>query len=283
MKKLFLLPVLFLMLLLTSCQLTDNSTYTDDLKLNIQHINESDSDKNIDISYPVFGGIENKEAITIVNSSISNYVTAEYDEFQNALTTKNQSVITDATANGTGDSSDTNDSDDSDDSDDSSDSDDAATGSDTTKAGSGSTGEPIRLTMSFKITYNKNDYLCVVQTYEKELGQNKTFTGQRSFLFSLKNAAYLSLGEVFDFDSGFSAYINKAIEAELDKGAYNTYDRDNGFTGISKDCSFYIDHNYLYIYYNALEISPDMDIVPTFAFKIKDLKKYFNDDFTNIF
>ncbi|HMM05706.1 MAG TPA: hypothetical protein PKD52_03425 [Clostridiales bacterium] len=289
MKKLFLLPVLFLMLLLTSCQFTDNSTYTGDLKLNIQHINESDNDKNIDISYPVFGGIENKEAITIINSSISNYVTAEYDEFQNALTTKNQSVITDAATNGSGDSSDSNDSDDSDDSDISDDSDNSgASGDDTAANGSGtantgSTGEPIRLTMSFKITYNKNDYLCVVQTYEKELGQNKTFTGQRSFLFSLKNAAYLSLGEVFDFDSGFPAYINKGIEAELDKGAYNTYDRDNGFTGISKDCNFYIDHNYLYIYYNALEISPDMDIVPTFAFKIKDLKEYFNDDFTNIF
>ncbi len=295
MKKLFLLPILLLMLLLTSCQLAGDSTYTGDLKLNIQHIKESDSDKNIDISYPVFGGIENKEAITIINTSISNYVTAEYDEFQNALTAKNQSVITDAAANGAGDSSDSNDSDNSDDSDDSDDSDasddsedsddsgdDAAvTGSDTAKTDS--TGEPIRLTMSFKITYNKNDYLCVVQTYKKELGENKTFTGQRSFLFSLKNAAYLSLGEVFDFDSGFSAYINKAIEAELDKGAYNTYDSDNGFTGISKDCNFYIDHDYLYIYYNALEISPDMDIVPTFVFKIKDLKEYFNDDFTNIF
>ncbi len=282
MKRLLLLPILFLLLLLTSCQLTDNSTYTGDLKLNIQHINESDSKKNIDISYPVFGGIENKEAITIINTSISNYVTAEYDEFENALTTKNQSVITDTAANGagtgTGDSSDSTDSTDSDDSDDS-----TATGDDAGDTKAGSTGEPIRLTMSFKITYNKNDYLCVVQTYEKELGQNKTFTGQRSFLFSLKNAAYLSLGEVFDFDSGFSAYINKAIEAELDKGAYNTYDSDSGFTGISKDCNFYIDANYLYIYYNALEISPDMDIVPTFVFKIKDLKEYFNDDFTNIY
>ena len=162
MKKLFLLPILLLMLLLTSCQLADDSTYTGDLKLNIKHINESDSDKNIDISYPVFGGIENKEAITIINTSISNYVTAEYDEFQNALTTKNQSVITDAAANGAG-ADEQDDSDYSDNSDDSENADDAAaTGDDTagSKEGSGSTGEPIRLTMSFKITYNKNDYLC---------------------------------------------------------------------------------------------------------------------------
>lgn len=273
MKKLLLIPVfLCLVLLLTSCQLSDNSTYTGDLKLNIQHINESDTKKNIDISYPVFGGISNKEAVTIINSSISNYVDAEYDEFQNALTTTDQSVIPGAsTDDGAGgdDTSDTGD--------------DGGTATDGGSGGSGSTGEPISLSMSFKITYNKNDYLCVVQTYEKELGQNKTFVGQRSFLFSLEDAAYLSLGEVFDFDGDFPTYINDAIKAELAKGTYHTYDGDNGFTGISKDCSFYIDNDYLYIYYNALEISPDMDVIPTFAFKIKDVEKYMNDDYTDIY
>lgn len=285
MKRLFLIPVLLMMLLLTSCQLADNSTYTGDLKLNIKHINESDASKNIDISYPVFGGIDNKEAITIINSSISNYVTSEYDEFQNALTTKNQSVITDVAADGDSADTDNADGDTESDSDDSGS--DTATDSETdtaaTETGSGSTGEPISLTMSFKITYNRNDYLCIVQTYEKELGENKTFTGQRSFLFSLKNAAYLSLGEVFNFDSEFPTYINSAIETELDKGTYNTYDGDSGFTGISKDCNFYIDNDYIYIYYNALEISPDMDVTPTFAFKIKDVEKYFNDEFTDIY
>lgn len=272
MKKLFLIPVILLMLLLTSCQVSDNSTYTGDLKLNIQHINESDTSKNIEISYPVFGGISNKEAITIINSSISNYVSAEYDEFQNALTTTDQSVITDTAAGDGPDGDDNSDT-----------GDDSDTAAEDGSGGSGSTGEPISLSMSFKITYNKNDYLCVVQTYEKELGQNKTFVGQRSFLFSLENATYLSLGEVFDFDSDFPTYINNAIKAELDKGTYHTYDGDNGFTGISKDCSFYIDNDELYIYYNALEISPDMDVIPTFAFKIKDVEQYLNDDYADIY
>jgi hypothetical protein len=274
MKKLLLIPVLIFMLLLTSCQFVNNSSYTGDLKLNIQHINESDTSKNIEISYPVFGGISNKEAITIINSSISNYVSAEYDEFQNALTTKNQSVITDTTDDGDNEDGNTTDTEEDAESDA-----DNASGSE----GIGSTGEPISLSMSFKITYNKNDYLCVVQTYKKELGQNKTFVGQRSFLFSLKDAAYLSLGEVFDFDSDFPTFINNAIEAELAKGTYHTYEGDNGFTGISKDCSFYIDNDNLYIYYNALEISPDMDVTPTFAFKIKSVEHYMNDEFADIF
>lgn len=270
MKKLLLIPILLLLLTLSACQGQNSGAYSAELKLNIEHINENDANKNIDIAYPVFGGISNKETITIVNTSIYNYVKSEYDEFENALTNTDQHVISagDGTTDGDTDADSAD-----------SDSDNGSPAS----SGSGNS-EPISLTMSFKITYNKNDCLCVVQTFQKELGQNKTFNGQRSFFFSLENAAYLSLGQIFNFDnSEFTAFINDKIKAQLKTAAYTTYDGDKGFTGISKNCNFYFDNEYLYLYYNALEISPDMDVIPTFAFKIEDVKPYLNEDYVNIF
>ena len=95
MKKLFLIPILLASLFLCACQDSDEEDYTSQLRLNITHIDESDDEKEIHISYPVFGGIENKEAVTIINTSISNFVNSQYDEFQNALTSTEQDALSD--------------------------------------------------------------------------------------------------------------------------------------------------------------------------------------------
>lgn len=283
MKKLFLIPVFLLSVILCGCQLGGAEDYTSQLRLNINHINEKDEEKEINISYPVFGGIDDKETITIINTSISNFVNSQYTEFQKALTATEQDELSDTKAlldsakTGDGNTSaksteageylkDTDD--DSDDEDDKS---------------KEAAKDPIVLSMTFKITYNKNNYLCVIQTYDKDLGENKKFNGQRSFFFSLESATYLSLGEIFDFSEAFTDYINTEINKKLAEGAYTTYDDNSGFTGISKTSKFYIDSNNLYIYYDALEISPDKDTIPTFMFRLKDVKKYLNEDFVGMF
>lgn len=287
MKKLFLIPVVLFSVFLCGCQMDGTEDYTSQLKLNINHINEKDEEKEINISYPVFGGIDDKETITIINTSISNFVNSQYTEFQKALTVTEQDALSDTGAlldsasAGDGDTSkksreakeylnDTaGDEGDEEDNEDASDKDE--------------TTDDITLFMTFKITYNKNNYLCVVQTYDKDLGENKEFNGQRSFFFSLENATYLSLGEIFDFSESFTDYINSGINKKLAEGAYTTYDDNSGFTGISKTSKFYVDSNNLYIYYDALEISPDKDTIPTFAFRLKDVKKYLNEDFSGMF
>lgn len=283
MKKLFLIPVFLLSVILCGCQLDGAEDYTSQLRLNINHINEKDEEKEINISYPVFGGIDDKETITIINTSISNFVNSQYTEFQKALTATEQDKLSDTKALL-----------------DSARAGDGNTSKKSTEAGEylndtdeDSDGEddkskeavkdPIVLSMTFKITYNKNNYLCVVQTYDKDLGENKEFNGQRSFFFSLENATYLSLGEIFDFSESFTDYINSGINKKLAEGAYTTYDDNSGFTGISKTSKFYVDSNNLYIYYDALEISPDKDTIPTFAFRLKDVKKYLNEDFSGMF
>ncbi|MGM9568019.1 MAG: hypothetical protein ACI3W6_07570, partial [Clostridia bacterium] len=190
MKKLFLIPILLASLFLCACQSSDEEDYTSRLRLNITHIDESDEEKEIHISYPVFGGIENKEAVTIVNTSISNFVNSQYDEFQNALTSKEQDALSDTgdlfhagndsssgsdTEKGTEDTTDS--------------SNNVASDSEENEKSAEENSDLISLSMTFKITYNKNNYLCIVQTYEKHLGNNKDFNGQRSFFFSLENAA----------------------------------------------------------------------------------------------
>lgn len=284
MKKLFLIPIFLLSFVLCGCQSGNVEDYTSQLKLNINHINEKDEEKEINISYPVFGGIDDKETITIINTSISNFVNSQYTEFQKALTATEQDALSDGgvlpdVAKKDGDES----------SEETSEAkeylEETAEDKENNEAAGedGETKETITLSMSFKITYNKDNYLCVVQTYDKNLGKDKKFNGQRSFLFSLENATYLSLGEIFDFSEAFVAYVNDKITKGLAEGAYTTYDDNSGFTGISKNSKFYIDSNNIYIYYDALEISPDKDTVPTFAFPLKDVKKYLNEDFVDMF
>ena len=282
MKKLLIIPTLLLCLLLCACQSSSKEDYTSQLKLNISHINESDEDKIISISYPIFGGIDDKETITIINSSISNYVTSEYDAFQDALTVKEQNILSNTEEILSSQVEAPSYQEEAEESEETTESTDEVSVEDSTKE-SDSSNEPITLNMSFKITYNKNNYLCIVQSYDKDLGEGKDFSGQRSFFFSLENASYLSLGEIFVFDESFTNYINSEINKQLESGAYTTYDDNSGFTGISKNSKFYIDSNKLYIYYDALEISPDKDVIPTFAFDLSDVKKYTNEDFANIF
>ena len=279
MKKLFLIPVFLLSFFLCGCQTSNTEDYTSQLRLNINHINEKDEEKKIVISYPVFGGIDDKETITIINTSISNFVNSQYTEFQNALTATEQDTFTDAelllsmqetTVVEAEDNSEESD-------------DSAEEFTEESVEDSEQKKEPITLFMTFKITYNKNNFLCIVQTYDKDLGENKEFSGQRSFFFSLENATYLSLGEIFVINEDFTNYINGKIMEELAAGAYSTYDDNSGFTGISKNSKFYIDSNNLYIYYDALEISPDKDTIPTFIFSLNDVKKYLNEDFSGMF
>lgn len=285
MKKLFLLPIFLLCLCLCGCQSDNTDNYSDDLRLNIKHIDEKDAEKVIHISYPVFGGLDDKESVTIVNTSIKNYVDSEYEEFHNALISTDTTVLgnteTDVSDYSEDDYDEESYDEESYDEESEDDSENAEKSKDSKK--SKEKKERLTLNVSFKITYNKNNYLCVVQTYEKNLGNDLKFNGQRSFFFSLTNATYLTLGELFDFDNGFSAYVNERINNDLAAGAYTTYAEDSGFKGISKNCKFYIDSSHLYIYYDALELSPDKDAVPTFAFDLKDIKQYFNDDYANIY
>lgn len=278
MKKLFLIPVFLLSFFLCGCQSSDTEDYTSQLRLNINHINEKDEEKEIVISYPVFGGIDDKETITIINTSITNFVNSEYTEFQNALTTAEQDNLTDAELLLSMQETFVDE-----DVDEESEISSEEFINTKTEDETDKNEEPITLSMTFKITYNKNNFLCIVQTYDKNLGENKEFSGQRSFFFSLENATYLSLGEIFVFDEEFTTYINGKISEELAAGAYSTYDDTSGFTGISKNSKFYIDSNNLYIYYDALEISPDKDSIPTFVFHLSDVKKYLNEDFSGMF
>ncbi|MEG1868415.1 MAG: hypothetical protein RR219_05700 [Clostridiales bacterium] len=143
--------------------------------------------------------------------------------------------------------------------------------------------DPITLKMTFDITYHSNNILNIMESYKKILGKGKAYIGQQSFAFDLDKGVPITLGDIYDFDSDFPVYVNDSINKQLkDNKRIQLYDDKSGFTGIRKDANFYLDeaNGNIYIFYNALDISPEKTLIPTFEFSLKELSPYLLDTYS---
>lgn len=306
MKKLIITLIICLMALILA---TGCSSGTEDLsakiKVEVSHDITTEGNKMMDICYPIVGGLDSTRTISTINSSITNYIDIQVKEFNNALGGSNtttpinddfdatvtkqitpeeeeeeESVLND-------DENSENQEDYTEDysSEDEGETDDNDDGvSDTSQDETSTEGDglPITLTMDFEITYHHNNILNIVETYEKVLGDNKDYKGQQSFVFDLEKGTSITLGDIYDFEGDFTSYIDDKITKEIENNKnLITFDDNAGFSGIRKDTNFYIDEEErtLYIFYNALEISPEKNILPTFAFSLKELSPYLLEDY----
>ncbi len=307
MKKLLTL-ICFSLLSLTllgGCG-TDREDISSKVKLEVSHNITTENNKLIDITYPVVGGLESSRALSTINSSITNYVRIQEDEFNSALSGNDDATPINSDFDATvtkqitaaekeEDESNLTDSDDPNsenaNEEDSSNGEDNPTGEEgDAEAGTGDEntangqagGSPITLTMRFKITYHHDNILNIIETFEKVLGDDKNYKGQQSFVFDLEKGTPVSLGEIYDFESDFPTYVDEKITEKIEntKG-FETFDDKAGFSGVRRDANFYLDeeNEKLYIFYNALEISPEKNLLPTFEFTLKELSPYLTEDY----
>ncbi|MEE0777377.1 MAG: hypothetical protein U0M15_10035 [Bacillota bacterium] len=313
MKKTFTFLLISLAILFAGCGNNNIEDYSEVITLEIGRIDSNNESRTIDITYPIIGGLSQSESITMINNSIQNYVEMQQKEFENALddasdqeTPINQEMIEQGAENTDREDDDTSINDESESDPQSQENEEDADENPTEDSEVPSEDEvvpdenqttddqdatatknekPIALTMGFEITYNKNNIINIVENFEKSLGKGKDYiVGQHSFIFDLNRGVPLTLGELFDFDGEFPNVINSGIESQIKSdSSLITFEDQKGFSGISKDANFYIDEENLYIFYNALEIGPEKNLIPTFTFSLKDLEPYLLDEYTDSF
>lgn len=302
MKKLLTLICLSLLslTLLGGCG-TEREDISSKVKLEVSHNITTENNKQIDITYPVVGGLESSRALSTINSSITNYVRIQEDEFNSALSGNDDATPINSDFDATvtkqitaaekeeDETDPDNPDDENDNGEDASEGDennpdqegDAEAGADENSV-NGQAGDPITLTMRFKITYHHDNILNIIETFEKVLGDDKNYKGQQSFVFDLEKGTPVSLGEIYDFESDFPTYVDEKITEKIEntKG-FETFDDKAGFSGVRRDANFYLDeeNEKLYIFYNALEISPEKNLLPTFEFTLKELSPYLTEDY----
>ncbi len=302
MKKTFTFLLILLTFLFAGCSDNSEENYSEAVTLEVGRINSDDGSKIINITYPIVGGLSRSETVTMINSSIQNYVEIQQREFENALsgtsnteTPINQEFIDESGENQEADNSEGDSEQAASESEEDTENNitpDEETAETTSEEGAADTGTDngetdgqISLTMNFEITYNKNNILNIVESYEKSLGKGtENIIGQQSFVFDLGRGVPLTLGEVFQFEGEFPEIINSGIEEQIQEdNSLITFENQQGFSGISKDANFYFDDENLYIFYNALEIGPEKNLIPTFHFPLKDLEPYLIDEYVDIF
>lgn len=310
MKKFLIFLCIPLILFLGGCNNTTND-YTEKVKLEVKHITSTEANKTIDITFPVVGGLEDSRTLATVNNSITNYVEIQEKEFNNALgeSTNSDPIVKDfnaevtkqiktkeldseepqfydedgnpvdkdgnpiketATEETTTEEENTEDT--------------SAENQDATNSGekATTTTTPISLTMTFEVTYHKNNVLNIIMYYEKVLGKNKNYLGKQSFVFDLEKGLPISLGEIYDFEGEFPKTINADISKQIKDSGIQLYEDNSGFSGIRKDANFYLDESTdnIVIFYNALEISPEKDLTPSFQFSLKKMAPYLTAAYT---
>ncbi|MDO4542685.1 MAG: hypothetical protein Q4C00_07675 [Bacillota bacterium] len=286
MKKILIIFCCLMSLMFCAACGDETENLSEQIKVEVVRDVTTEGNKMMDITYPTVGGLESTRALSTINSSISNYVEIQLKEFNNALSgeentnpidsnfdatvtkqitpveKEEEESVLDPSENTENSEEDQEESDSQENANDEEDSEED--GSQTTD------GTPITLTMDFDITYHHDNIFNIIESYEKVLGDDKNYNGQQSFVFDLNKGAPVSLGEIYDFESDFPSYVDEKISKTI-----------ADTPGVRKDTSFYINEETktLCIFYNALEISPEKNFIPTFEFTLKELSPYLNEEY----
>lgn len=111
------------------------------------------------------------------------------------------------------------------------------------------------LESKFEVTYNKNKFLSIpIRTYYYTGGAHG-LTMQYGYNFDLKEAREVLIKDLFKHNIDYKAIINKEIREQIDLNKDEYYENID-FKSIEEDVGFYIDDNYLVIFYQQYEIAP---------------------------
>ncbi|MDK2867636.1 MAG: hypothetical protein PWP51_2494 [Clostridiales bacterium] len=121
---------------------------------------------------------------------------------------------------------------------------------------------PYYYAANYRTYTNTQRYLSIGLNFYQYTGGAHGLSTATYFNYDLTSGAALRLSDLFEADFDYQTYINDIIYTAID--TLETEDNVYAFEGISEDQKFYLDGNWIVIYFEPYEIAPYAAGAPTF-------------------
>lgn len=129
----------------------------------------------------------------------------------------------------------------------------------------------------FTIIFFRKDLLVLdMSGYYYPLGAAHGMPNRKTPCINLVTGRIYELGDLFMGGVYYTGELNKIIKKMIETDPQYDYLFKDGFTGIKENQDFYVDDEYLYIYFPPYEIGPYSAGFVTFKIKLDDIKGMIN-------
>ena len=130
---------------------------------------------------------------------------------------------------------------------------------------------------NFLVEFYKKDLLVLdITGYYYPVGAAHGMPSKKTPAVNLVTGKFYSLGDLFMGGVYYTGELNKIIKNMIETDPQYEYIFKDEFKGITENQGFYIDNDYLYIYYPPYEIGPYSAGFITFKIKLDDIKGMIN-------
>jgi hypothetical protein len=126
----------------------------------------------------------------------------------------------------------------------------------------------------YTVCYNKNNLLSLYITYYQYTGGTHGLSIRKAYNINTKTCNLLSLKELLKSTSSYNSIIDKEIQVQIDKDKYIYF--PDAFKGIVENQDFYLENNYLVIFFQHYEIAPYAAGIPEFKIHLDKFKGFSN-------
>lgn len=128
----------------------------------------------------------------------------------------------------------------------------------------------------YSVRYNQQDLLSVILTDYQFLGGAHGSTYQSSYTFDLTTGKTLSLSDLMQSGTDYTAYFNSGIRKAIDERVASglLYEFETGkFSSIGDNPAYYLTENGIVFYFQQYDYFPYAAGIQTFSFPYSDLSK----------
>lgn len=132
---------------------------------------------------------------------------------------------------------------------------------------------PYEVITRCQVGSQSQDRLSLYVDYYQYTGGAHGLTERRAYNIDLKTGKELTLKDLFSDDCNYQEDINRFIQNQINAHpeSYFTDPETGGFTDIAEDQSFYLEDEFLVIYFGLYEIAPYASGIPEFRIPLNQL------------
>lgn len=128
---------------------------------------------------------------------------------------------------------------------------------------------PYQIESNYYVTNTDNVLSFYYEIYQFTGGAHG-MTTRYSYNIDEKTGEVLSLEKVFKTDE-YETIINNEIQKQIDENKYEYFIGKDGFNGINEKTKFYVNGDYVVVYFQQYEIAPYVKGIPEFKIKFKNI------------